>query len=102
MVPAREVFRNFPAPLVAAFYLLSALAILVFCYGSWLRIRKYRRGRPAHRMSHLGRRLRRAAAAIGSHSTLGRRHAGTGAAHFAIFLGFRPPFFLTLEMAANT
>lgn len=88
IVPAREVFRNFPAPLVAAFYLLSALAILVFCYGAWLRIRKYRRGRPAHRMSHLGRRLRRAAAAIGSHSTLGRRHAGTGAAHFAIFWGF--------------
>jgi len=88
IVPAREVFRNFPAPLVAAFYLLSALAILVFCYGAWLRIRKYRRGRAAHRMSHLGRRLRRAAAAIGSHSTLGRRHAGTGAAHFAIFWGF--------------
>ena len=34
IVPAREVFRNFPAPLVAAFYLLSALAILVFCYGA--------------------------------------------------------------------
>ena len=30
MVPAREVFRNFPAPLIVAFYLLSALAILVF------------------------------------------------------------------------
>ncbi|MBI3031516.1 MAG: Fe-S oxidoreductase, partial [Candidatus Rokubacteria bacterium] len=69
IVPAREVFRNFPGPLIAAFYLLSALAILVFCYGAWRRILKYRRGRPANRMTHLSRRLRRAAAAIGSHST---------------------------------
>ena len=88
MVPAREVFRNFPAPLIAAFYLLSALAILVFCYGAWLRILKYRRGRPADRTAHLWRRLGGAAAAIGSHSTLTNRNVATGVAHFGIFWGF--------------
>jgi Fe-S oxidoreductase len=96
MVPAREVFRNFPGPLIAAFYLLSALAILAFCYGAWIRISKYRTGRPAHRVAHLWGRLVRAGSVIGSHSTLRKRNAGAGWAHFGIFWGFVALFVGTL------
>src|SRR3972149_403806 len=60
-VPAREVFRHFPPTLVVAFYLLSALARVVFVSGAWRRLAKYRAGRPAHRWGHGGERLWRAA-----------------------------------------
>jgi Fe-S oxidoreductase/nitrate reductase gamma subunit len=88
LVPAREVFRNLGLPAVALFYLLGALAIVVFCGGAWARIRKYRRGRPSPRLRLAWERMLGGLAAIASHSTLRKRNAGTGLAHFAIFWGF--------------
>ena len=88
VTPAREVFRNFPAALIALFYALSALAMAIALWGLWQRGRKYRRGRPAHRWHALGRRLLRAGAAVGSHTTLARRNAWVGLAHAGIFWGF--------------
>jgi Fe-S oxidoreductase len=95
-VPAREVFRNFPGPLIVLFYAVSALALLAFAWGAWLRIRKYARGRPAGRTAGLGRRLLRGLALVGSHATLARRNPAPGLAHFAIFWGFLALFVGTL------
>ena len=39
LTPAREVFRNFGTSAVALFYFLGALAMVLFCYGAWARIR---------------------------------------------------------------
>lgn len=88
ITPAREVFRNLGTPAVALFYLLGALAIVSFCWGAWARIRKYRRGRPSPRLRLAGARLLHGLTAIASHSTLRKRNASTGLAHFGIFWGF--------------
>src|SRR3989304_4160004 len=65
-VPAREVFRHFPPTLVVAFYLLSALALVVFVYGAWRR--------------------------LASHATLRKRNPLAGGAHALVFWGFAALF----------
>ena len=88
VIPAREVFRHFPGALIALFYAASVLALAVCAWGLWGRVRKYARGRPAHRAGALGRRLLRAATAVGAHTALARRNALVGAAHAGVFWGF--------------
>ena len=70
LVPAREVFRHFPAFLVVAFYLIAFVALGAFVRGFWLRINKYRAGRPAHRLNLIRERILRAVRTIGGHPTL--------------------------------
>jgi Fe-S oxidoreductase len=101
LTPAREVFRNLPEWAITLFYMLAAVAIAVFAYGAWRRIRKYARGRPAPRWEHLGRRLGRAAGAIASHSTLRRRAPWVGLAHFGIFWGFVALFIGTVVIMVD-
>ena len=101
LVPAREIFRHFPAFLVVAFYLISLAAAGVFAYGLWLRVRKYRSGRPAHRLDLLWARMLRAAAIIGAHSTLRKRDSFAGWAHALIFWGFAALFIGTLIIAVD-
>ncbi|MBI4256181.1 MAG: hypothetical protein HY616_14015 [Candidatus Rokubacteria bacterium] len=96
VTPAREVFRNLSTPEIALFYLLGALAIVIFCWGAWARIRKYRRGRRSPRLRLAGERVVRGLTALASHSTLRKRNTGTGLAHFAIFWGFVVLFIGTL------
>lgn len=88
LVPAREVFRGLGPVAVALFYLLSAAAIAIFAWGAGQRVRKYRRGRPAGRLTGLGARLLRASRTVASHSTLRQRNTAVGLAHAAIFWGF--------------
>lgn len=87
-VPAREVFRNLSPLAIAVFYALAATTLAVFAAGVWRRVRKYRRGRPAGRWAHGRARLLRGAAAVAGHTTLARRHRGTGLAHLGVFWGF--------------
>lgn len=96
VTPAREVFRHFPGALIALFYAVSALALAVSAWGLWGRVRKYARGRSAHRGRALGRRLIRAAAAVGAHTTLARRNALVGLAHAGVFWGFGALFIGTV------
>jgi Fe-S oxidoreductase/nitrate reductase gamma subunit len=88
IIPVREVFRNFPALLVVVFYLVSGFALGVFGRGLWVRIRKYRTGRPAWRTDRLGARLLEAVGAIALHTTLRKRDAYVGWGHALIFGGF--------------
>ncbi len=96
LIPAREVFRNFSGLMVVVFYGLSFLALGIFTYGIWLRIAKYRKGRPANRMTILWSRLLRAGKTIGAHTTLKKRDSFAGAAHALIFWGFVALFIGTL------
>lgn len=95
-IPAREVFRNFSSASVVAFYILAAVAMAVFLYGFWLRIKKYRRGRPANRLDQLWSRIFRAGRTIGKHTTLKKRDFLAGNAHALIFWGFIALFIGTL------
>ncbi len=101
IVPAREIFRHFPALLVAAFYLLSLVATGVFAYGFWLRIKKYRSGRPAHRLNLVWERTLRAVRTIGGHATLMKRDSFAGSAHALIFWGFVALFIGTLIIVVD-
>jgi Fe-S oxidoreductase/nitrate reductase gamma subunit len=88
MTPAREVFRNFSTTSQYAFYALASLTCLIFAYGLWRRVQKYRRGRSDNRFDHLWQRLLRAASLIGRSATLARRDAYAGWAHGILFWGF--------------
>ncbi|MEK7770513.1 MAG: heterodisulfide reductase-related iron-sulfur binding cluster [candidate division NC10 bacterium] len=96
VIPAREVFRNFPGVLIALFYLAATLTMAVSGWGLWLRLRRYLRGRSVSRWDALGRRLLRAGLAVSAHTTLGRRNAAVGLAHAGIFWGFVALFVGTL------
>ncbi len=82
----REVFEGFGTVPIVVFYLLGLAAILVFAYGFWRRIRKYRQGRRITRLSL--RRLRAALADISSQRTVAKRDRYVGVAHFLVFWGF--------------
>lgn len=101
LVPAREVFRHFPIALVVAFYLVAFAAMGVFAYGLWLRIRKYRSGRPARRFGILVERILRTAQAVAAHTTLRERDSFVGWAHALIFWGFAVLFAGTLIIMAD-
>ena len=88
VIPAREVFRHFPAALVAGFYAVALVAMGVFAYGCWLRIAKYRAGRPLQHPLATGHRILRSARLIASHATLRKRDAYAGWAHALVFWGF--------------
>jgi len=87
-MPTREIFRHFSPLLQALFYVVAGLSTLVFAYGFYRRIQKYRRGRREDRFSDLGRRLRRAAAVLAENATLWKRDPYSGLAHTLIFWGF--------------
>lgn len=87
-VPTREIFRNLPLVFQLLFYLIATVSSLVFLYGFYCRVQKYRRGRPTPRFDHLGVRLRRAAGIIARNSTVWHRDAYAGLSHTLIFWGF--------------
>ena len=96
VIPAREVFRNFPGVLIALFYIAATLTMVVSGWGVWLRLRRYLRGRSVSRWDAVGRRLFRAGLVVGAHTTLGKRNAAVGLAHAGIFWGFVALFVGTL------
>ncbi len=111
-LPTREVFRGIGLPGKAAFYLLSLATIALFLWGSWLRVRKYRRGRPAGRLADLlwgwvrARRERVPPAAltlaeVAANRTVARGDPATGIAHAAVFWGFVTLFVGTLVLTVD-
>ncbi len=96
MTPGREVFRQFSSTSQISFYIISAVTVTVFLYGAWLRIRKYRRGRPAGRMNDLLPRFFRAFVRIFGGTAVGHRDILAGWMHALIFWGFTVFFIGTL------
>ena len=84
-----------------AFYVLATASIVVFGYGVWRRVQKYRRGRPAGRWATIRSALfgrpfagvrergdRGSAAVVATNVTIGRGSRAVGLAHFGVFWGF--------------
>ena len=59
-VPTREIYLNLPMWAQVVFYVVSGIASLIFLWGFWRRIKKYRQGRADHRFDRMGRRIKRA------------------------------------------
>ena len=76
--PTREIFLHLATWMQVAFYAVSAAAVLIFLYGFWRRLRKYRSGRAENRFDHLPSRIARAFVTILSNATVrkGERFAG--------------------------
>ena len=87
-VPAREIFEPLTPLLVAAFYVVACVALGVFAYGLWLRVRRYRTGRPADRWNSIWQRTVLVVRTMLAHSTLKKRDSFAGVAHWLIFWGF--------------
>lgn len=88
-IPTRLLFRHLPMSAIVLFYAVALLAVLVFCYGVWLRIKKYRSaGRGAAPFVFQFRQVGQALATIAKHNTLRKRNALVGYAHLMIFWGF--------------
>jgi Fe-S oxidoreductase len=86
--PTREVFAGFGLASEITFYVLAALTILVFLYGVYVRVRKYRRGRADYRFDRLGARIVHAAQIVARNATITRNDLYAGLAHLAIMWGF--------------
>jgi len=86
--PTREVFAGFGQGAEVTFYVLAVLTILVFLYGVYLRVCKYRRGRADYRFDRLGARIARAAQIVARNATVTRNDLYGGLGHLAIMWGF--------------
>ena len=87
-VPGREIFQDMSPLMVATFYVVACAALGLFAYGLWLRIRKYRTGRPANFSAGFWRRIANLVWTMLSHDTLKKRNRFVGTAHWLIFWGF--------------
>lgn len=84
----RVLFENFPLWMLVAFYVVAIGAIVVFLYGVWAQIRKYRRGTRSGAWTPFWPRLATMFRLVLEHTTIRRRAPGAGAAHMFIFYGF--------------
>ena len=93
----RVVFRDFPAWAEGLFYAVAAAAIVVFIYGCYILVRKYRRGTPMQFVrpwDGVGDMIK----TMLTHRTLRRRDAAAGFSHALIFFGFALLFLGTLTI----
>ena len=86
--PTREIFLHLPTWAQIVFYVFGGLACVIFLYGFWRRLKKYRSGRSENRFDHLGHRIVRAAVTILTNRTVRKGEPFGGAAHALIFWGF--------------
>jgi len=81
-------------------YASMAVALLVFAYGIWRRLRIWRIGRPSVVWDHLGARFRRLGAAFLQATVLKRRFPGV--MHALVFFGFLALFAATAVVFVDT
>jgi Fe-S oxidoreductase len=84
----RILFEAFSAAEVRLFYAFGFTALVVFFYGAYVQIRKYRRGAALRLQGGLWKRLGDMLGTVASHRTLERRDPAAGGAHRLIFYGF--------------
>lgn len=84
----RVLFENFQPQAIYLFYVFGYAAIAVFLYGTYVQIRKYRRGQPDGSWGELLHRFIDMVKTMATHRTLTRRDPKAGRAHAAIFFGF--------------
>ena len=85
----RMLFEDFAPSAIHLFYIVGFAAIIAFCHGAYVPLRKYRRGGgDAAVVTHLAKRFTAMLGTVASHRTIRCRDAPAGRAHGLIFLGF--------------
>ena len=90
----RILFQSFPDWMLVMFYVAAIATIVLFVYGCYVNIRKYRRGQPPTIRS-LGAGLWGMVDALLSHRTIRRRDTAAGHVHALIFFSFGLLFIAT-------
>ncbi len=102
----RPVFWDFTTPLKVLWYVLAVVSVIVFMYGVWRPIGRYRRGNggpwPPVPWREFPRRLATGAGLLFSHRTIERRDHAAGWGHGAIFYGFLVLFAGTVILGFDT
>jgi Fe-S oxidoreductase/nitrate reductase gamma subunit len=97
----RPIFEFFTPIMEVIFYSLAAISTLVFALGVFLKVRKYRRGKPDMRLDHLPRRIGRAVRLVAQNATVAKRDRYAGTMHFMIMWGFITLFLGTVILALD-
>ncbi len=97
----REVFLNFSTTAKVFFYVVANLAVVAFLWGSWLKVRKYRRGLPDNRFQFLFKRLATAGRQYVANTTVAKRNRGVGLTHSLIVWGFLALFIGTVILTID-
>src|SRR3990167_6598350 len=84
----RILFEGFQPQAIYLFYVVGFAAIGVFLYGTYVQIRKYRRGQPDGSWGDLLQKFGDMVKIMLTHRTLKRRDTAAGKAHALIFFGF--------------
>jgi Fe-S oxidoreductase/nitrate reductase gamma subunit len=92
----REIFLAMPVWAIVAFYILAAVALLVFFFGLAQRIGKYRKGRADDRAKPSLRKLVKTLGQVFGNLPVIRNDPYAGIAHFLILWGFVVLFIGTL------
>jgi len=94
-VPFRDTFWNVPGWAQVALYIGGALAIVIFAYGMWQRVRLWRRGVPEDRLDRISERIGLVVAhGLGQVRTLAQAYPGV--MHAIMFWGFLALFMGTV------
>ena len=83
----RILFQDFPTWMMVTFYIAAIGAIVVFVYGCYVQLRKYRRGQSLS-LKNFAQGIGSMISDLLSHRTLERRDTVAGKIHGLIFFGF--------------
>ena len=81
---------------------MAAVSTVVFCWGVWLRVRKYQMGRATGRWPAMKAALVSRLHKVASGASVAKDNRGTGVAHFFIFWGFVAAFIATVILTVDT
>lgn len=98
----RPIFEDIGPVGKLIFYVLAAVSTAVFCWGVWLRVRKYRLGRAAGRGPVIRAALTKRLSSIGKGSSISKGNTTTGLAHFFMLWGVIVCFLATVILTVDT
>ncbi len=100
-IPTRDVFAHFGLRAEVVFYFLALVSLMVFFWGVYVRVRKYRRGREVNRFDRMGSRILHALQLVARNAALTRNDLYAGLGHLAIMWGFLVLFVGTVILTVD-
>ena len=98
----RPIFEGMGAVGRMVFYAVATLSTVVFAWGVWHRLGKYKKGRPDRRWPIVRATLNSRLRSMAEGATVSKGRRATGVAHFFIFWGFLVAFLATVILTVDT
>jgi len=97
----RPVFEGIGPLGKVTFYCVAAVSTVIFAWGVWRRVHKYKMGRPAGRWPTIRLAIFSRLGSIGKGSPVARANRATGLAHFFVLWGFIAAFLATVILTVD-